>query len=345
MQVVYIDLIPQTEKPVVNASQFDNNRHVRFYLLENGAEYTLAGTETVTCEMRKPDGNIVIITPTIGPDKFVDVYFTEQACACYGQTFGELSIVSGTDKLGTCNFYLEVEKSPTAGGIVSHSEIDNLTAQINAITLNYLINNTDEIAEIIANKIYPTLEVSGDIVTFNTILQLPLVSVTSDPLATEITRCGDNLLDLDKCTIADPAYGLTITRNGNEINIYGTATDSGNLSFRIISDYDNYLLSGKGLIIQALDITPGYNIGQIWGFRTPTEKQIAIRLDGITLGQNVNMSLKVSVAQTALDNYKPYNGITKPIADATTIPTLTGVNNVFTDNGLVTVEYKYFPDI
>lgn len=125
-----------------------------------------------------------------------------------------------------------------------------------------------------------------------------------------LVRCGKNFFDIDKATIAGSAYGLTITRNGNEINIAGTANDSGNLSFRIISDYDDYSLSGKNYVCQCFDVSAGYTIASIWGFRTPTEKQIAIRLDGITLGQNVNLSLKVSVAPTAVDSYAPYNGDT-----------------------------------
>ena len=40
-------------------------------------------------------------------------------------------------------------------------------------------------------------------------------------------------------------------------------------------------------------------------------------------------------------SYHAYNGQTVPVADATTITTLTGINNVFADAGSVTVQYKY----
>ena len=133
MQIVNIDLIPQKIKPVVNLSQFDNGRVVRFALFENGEEYTLAGTETIEVNIRKPDGNIVVITPTVTASKFVDVSFTEQACACYGKSFGELSIMSGDDVIGTCNFDMEVEISPLQGGVDSATEIDNLRTQIDEI--------------------------------------------------------------------------------------------------------------------------------------------------------------------------------------------------------------------
>ena len=133
MQTVYIDLIPQQIKPVINASQFDDNRLVRFMLLENGEEFTLSGNETVTVNIRKPDRNIVVITPTIGANNYVDVYFTEQACACFGTSFGELVIDDVNAKIGTCNFDLDVEISPEFGGIRSTSEINNLRTQIEEI--------------------------------------------------------------------------------------------------------------------------------------------------------------------------------------------------------------------
>lgn len=133
MQVVYVDLIPQKIKPLIKASQFDDKRQVRFRLTENGEDYTLSGTETVTVTIRKPDRNIVIITPNIAANNYIDVYFTEQACACFGMSFGEITIEDGNSKIGTCNFDLDVELSPAFGGIDSTSEIDNLTTQINAM--------------------------------------------------------------------------------------------------------------------------------------------------------------------------------------------------------------------
>lgn len=156
MQIVYIDLIPQKIKPVVMASQFDDNRMVRFRLLENGEDYTLDGTETVTVTVKKPDGNIVIITPEIDAVNYVDVYFTEQACACYGTSFGEIEIITSNSKIGTCNFDLDVEISPSFGGIESHSEIDDLTSQI----ADVVAETVEEVAPAIIEEIAP--QVIGD---------------------------------------------------------------------------------------------------------------------------------------------------------------------------------------
>lgn len=156
MQVVYIDLIPQKIKPVVFASQFDENRLVRFRLTENGDDYTLSGDETVTVTVKKPDGNIVIITPEIDANNYVDVYFTEQACACYGTSFGEIEISDDNSKIGTCNFDLDVEISPSFGGIESHSEIDDLTSQIAGV----VAATVEEVAPAIIEEIAP--QVIGD---------------------------------------------------------------------------------------------------------------------------------------------------------------------------------------
>lgn len=160
MQTVYIDLIPQKIKPVVMASQFDDNRQVRFRLTENGEDYTLLGTETVTVTIRKPDRNIVVITPEIGANNYVDVYFTEQACACFGVSFGEITIEDENSKIGTCNFDLDVELSPEFGGIDSTTELDNLQRQIDAM----ITGDVTEVVEEIAPPIVAALvaEIIGD---------------------------------------------------------------------------------------------------------------------------------------------------------------------------------------
>ena len=160
MQIVYIDLIPQKIKPVVMASQFDDKRHVRFRLTENGEDYTLAGTETVTVTIRKPDRNIVVITPEVTENNYIDVYFTEQACACFGTSFGEITIEDNDSKIGTCNFDLDVELSPSYGGIDSTTEIDNLQQQIESMITTDVTEVVEEIAPPIVAALVP--EIIGD---------------------------------------------------------------------------------------------------------------------------------------------------------------------------------------
>lgn len=152
MQTITIDLIPQAEKPIVKVSQFDDNWDVKFLLTENGEGVELSPYDSVTCIIRKPDNNIVTIEGTILLNGTV-VSLTEQACACYGNSWGELVIESGDKRKGTCNFILEVEKSPEFGGIDSDSEINNLRRQIAGIV-------GDEVAEVapaIIAELAPTI--------------------------------------------------------------------------------------------------------------------------------------------------------------------------------------------
>ena len=363
MQIVYIDLIPQDEKPIVKISQYDNDRLVRFMLLENKEEYTLSGNESIDVNIKKPDGNIVVITPEITANNYVDVLFTEQASACYGESIGELSIKENSTIIGTCNFIMDVEKSPTCGGIESDSAIANLKTQVDAITMEYLINNTDEIAEIIADKIYPTLEAYGDIATFNTILQLPFVSVTADPLANIITRCGKNLARSNYSSGASKtSSGVTFTNNNGVVNVSAEMA-TGTAYYDLYANIDGSRLQIKAgtYTVSCAETTSNCTIsfavigGSLYVMHQnthsvtftvtqDTELYAYVRVSSGASNINLNLHFQIEVGSTATAS-EPYNAITKPIADATTIITLTGINNVFTDHGPVTVEYKYFPDV
>lgn len=138
MEQTNLNLIPQTELPIVHASQYDKNRVIRFMLFEGEEEYTLSGTETAVCNIRKVDNHLVTITLTVSANKYIDVHLTEQANACFGFNFGEIVITSGDTVIGTCNFILDVEKSPLTGGLTSASDIDNLESQIQTIVVQVL---------------------------------------------------------------------------------------------------------------------------------------------------------------------------------------------------------------
>lgn len=157
MQIVNIDIKPNKVKPIVELSQYDDNALVRFALFDNGEEYTLAGTETVEVDIRKPDGNIVTIEPTIAAASYIDVYFTQQACACYGDSFGEIRLKTDSYDIGTCNFILRVEISPTFGGIESASEIANLSTQIEELAEDVTTEVVNEIAPDIIAEIAPSV--------------------------------------------------------------------------------------------------------------------------------------------------------------------------------------------
>ena len=138
MQTITLDLIPQEAKPILKVSQYDDNWDVKIFITENGEALAVSPSDTATLIIRKPDGNIVTLEAEAAYADAFKVTLTEQACACYGDSFGELVIEANTGgvtrRKGTCNFILNVEISPEYGGIVSASSIHNLRTQINQMT-------------------------------------------------------------------------------------------------------------------------------------------------------------------------------------------------------------------
>lgn len=363
-QVIKVNLIPGVDDPmpILHFSQYDNGRTfiVEMY---NGEDPFDCDNYNVTLECRKRDNNLVILTADLIDNNQITFHSTEQLCACFGDNDSEIVIRDNNDLvIGSGNIIINVEKSPTCGGIPSETAIDNLKTQVDDITMDYLINNTDEIADIIANKIYPTLEVSGDIATFNTILQLPLVGVTADPLATIITLCGknfgllndDNLDNSQRVTIeyADGGFKLTATgiyaramyalktEIGKTYTISFKASGTGNynrIHFSDRNDWSNsygYINCDSTLRSYSLTFTATSSILYVGFYLTASG----------TTGEGIIEDFQIENGSD-VTTYEPFNGITKPLDEATTIKTLTGVNNVFTDYGRITVAYKYFPDI
>ena len=130
MEAVNLNIIPGKAWPVCHASQFDIGRTIRFNLFEGTAEVTLDGTETITVNVKKPDGNVVTAAVTNTSSNYVEVVTTEQMTACDGANLAELKIEKGADVIGTLNFILDVEVDPLKNGIESESAIHNLEQQI-----------------------------------------------------------------------------------------------------------------------------------------------------------------------------------------------------------------------
>ena len=130
MQRVKVDITPKGIVPVCYAKQYDNGRIIRFDLVDGLQGYVLSD-ETVSFEVRKPDDNIVTEDVTIESGKtYVDVETTEQMCAVEGCNLCVLKITKGTTEIGTINIKMVVSADPTAGGIQSESEINNLATQV-----------------------------------------------------------------------------------------------------------------------------------------------------------------------------------------------------------------------
>ena len=211
MESFNLDIIPRGTMPACHSSQFDVGRTIRVYLLDNGQEYTLDGTETLTLSVRKPDNTVITETLTGGANhNYVDFSTTEQMTAIVGQSICEIRIEKDGANIGTLNFVLEVEKDPLSSGIHSESVITDLQAQVDeavAVSMSnyytkaevdagfyskeyveanyYTKDETDEkIAEAVYD-VYPTQKASGEVANFITSLALPLQSLKASIVATE----------------------------------------------------------------------------------------------------------------------------------------------------------------
>ena len=115
MEVINLNLIPTGALPVVHASQYDEGRTFRANLMDGSTVYTLDGTETIECDVKKPDGNVVTLSVPNTSDSYVDVTTTLQTCACAGDNLADIKITKGAVIIATLNFILAVERSPLEG--------------------------------------------------------------------------------------------------------------------------------------------------------------------------------------------------------------------------------------
>ena len=135
MEQINLDLIPGRISPICHASQYDVGRVIRINIIDGYSQpYTLDGTEAISVNVRKTDGNVVVESLEVVTGRsYVDVVTTEQMTCCYGSNVCDLTIEKSNVLIGTLNFILEVEQDPLDGGVESTTVIHNLTAQIRAI--------------------------------------------------------------------------------------------------------------------------------------------------------------------------------------------------------------------
>jgi len=130
-QSINLNTIPGAICPVVNVSQGDVGRKFKIRLNEDNQVYTLDGTETLTISGYKPDGNVFMyeISPT-PTGSIVEIETKDQMTARHGDVLCELRIEKGTEHIGTCNFVMKVEVSPSESGPLSESALDYIEGLI-----------------------------------------------------------------------------------------------------------------------------------------------------------------------------------------------------------------------
>lgn len=213
METFNLDLIPKGSRPVCHVSQYDTGRTIKVNLFEGSNPFTLAGTETISISVRKPDGHIVTEGLTNTSSTYVDVVTTEQMTACEGSNLCEVKIEKGSDVIGTLNFIMQVEADPLAGGDPSESFIYNLNAQIYAAVADQYDS---------ANVIFDSTPTSGHNTPY---------TVTSAGIKDKF----DNLkvADLSDVTITTPVQGealvFDLTDPDNPVIVNGTVSTVGSL--------------------------------------------------------------------------------------------------------------------
>lgn len=146
MESIKLDLIPGKKMPSLHASQFDDGRAYHIDLTENRVPYVLDGTETISVIIRKCDNTLVTmdIANTFANKSYIEFITTEQMTACAGFNYGEIVLEENGTRIGSLNFYLQVEEAPDEGGITSQSEIKNLARQVHDIVVEELADNGAE---------------------------------------------------------------------------------------------------------------------------------------------------------------------------------------------------------
>lgn len=189
MEQIKINLVPGGIAPIAHASQHDVGRAIRFFLYDGENPYTLAGTETITVDVTKPDGTTASVSVTNTSGNYVDFVTTDGLLNQAGLYSCEISIVNGTDVIGSQNF--------------------NLTAEADAYG-----------ADIVTVTVGP-----ADICTFTTTLAMPLQSVTVDLVATGGNGTPENPIPINGYAEANiTANGDTVTIDFGQ-TVYGGKLD------------------------------------------------------------------------------------------------------------------------
>ena len=124
-----------------HSKQYDVGRPIIIDLVAGEDDYTPAAGVTFELHCRKVDFNLVVLTDYEIDENEITFATTEQLTACVGDNLATLKLFKDELEIATMNFILNVTIDPDAQGIISESEIDNLTTQIEEITEQVIGDN------------------------------------------------------------------------------------------------------------------------------------------------------------------------------------------------------------
>lgn len=360
MEIIRLDIIPKGIEPICHVKQYDKGRAIRFELMDGLQGYTLTN-ETVSINIRKPDGNIVTEDlSVISGNSYVDVITTVQMTAVAGYNKCTLKIVKDSAEIGTIDFKMQVKEDPTAGGVPSESEYNNLERQVSNIVADNIstISSSEAINEV-------------DVATFESV-ELPLKSVTVS--ANAIQESGTPTPTSPKLITGISEIEIIVSGNEpNDVTRYlvdlGATYYGGVLS--IIKDKTTFTSNKK--VVNLSDLSWAYSSGVFTASLTDGQK---INTNGIIDYMCETYEVKGSQSSTAYssNNFVLWHGksasknwvfvrdnrYTDPAEfkdnvtgklvyvstdetvvelEDTPISTKSGTNHISSTNGVVSVEY------
>lgn len=116
MEQITIDFLPAGATAVCHASQFDAGRVIRMNLRNDGAVYTLSGSEIIKAKITRPDGTSIVENIENTASSYVDLVTSAGTCDVSGTNKGELVIEKDGATIGSKNFRMEVEEDAYGGG-------------------------------------------------------------------------------------------------------------------------------------------------------------------------------------------------------------------------------------
>lgn len=247
---IKLNLIPDGEKPVFHAAQFDIGRPIIIEMYIGEDAYTIPNDIEIELQVRKVDNNIVTAAPDTVDGNTITFLTTEQMTACSGTNLCEIQFTIGDQTIATLHFYLVVQRDVLAGGLTSQSEIYDLEEQIAAIVPSvigdeyYTAEQVDEkIAEIPTfdptnyydkSQLYTKTETNG---------LLSQKANTSSLSAVAFSGSYTDLLNTPTIPDVSNYYTKSETYNQTEVNnLLSTKADTSSLStVATTGDYDDLL--------------------------------------------------------------------------------------------------------
>ena len=229
-----LDVTPSGVLPVVNASQYDVGRIIKFYLYNESEVYNIPVGTSVLVNGIKPNGDAFSYSATY-TDNVVTVTLTDQMTVIDGEVKCELRFADalGND-IGTTNFILLVERAPFDASIpISETEIPAIIELARAEQYNAEAWATGERNGVPVGPTDPTYHNNAKYWSENaqhgSLDNLSDVAISSpvggqalvyddvnDEWVNGNVSTVDTLDDLTDVSLASPTNGQVLTFNNNE---------------------------------------------------------------------------------------------------------------------------------